>query len=187
MNGDDLDSLVMRVRAGDDAAFTTLVEELHGDLCAFVSVRVPRLNLIEEVANDALATAFERLRDYRPGGNFRAWVKGIARNITLRHLRDARQSARAATTDVLETALTQAALMRMDESRDEANASRLTSLRQCLDRLPPTARELITWRYGEDLPLPQVAQRAGRTTAGVANLLLRLRSQLRACIERASP
>ncbi len=187
MISDDLDILVQRVRGGDEAAFTAIVGELHGDLCAFVAVRVANPDLIEEVVNDALATAFEKLQDYRAGGTFRSWVKGIARNLALRHLHEVRRGSGETAQEVLEAALAQAALTRLADQADDDERGRLTRLHRCLEHLAPTARALLTWRYGEALPLPQVAERAGRSTAGVANLLLRLRSQLRDCIERVTP
>lgn len=183
MSGDNLDELVARARAGDDAAFTEVVGALHGDVCAFVAVRVPHPDLIEEVANDALATAFERVADYRGGGTFRAWVKGIARNLALRRLHELRRGGEGTPTDQVEAALARRALAQAEQPLDD-DAERITRLRSCVERLAPAMRELLAWRYGDDLPLTTVAQRAGRSLAGVANLLLRLRSQVRTCMER---
>jgi RNA polymerase sigma-70 factor (ECF subfamily) len=183
MPGDELDVLVEHVRTGDQDAFTRLVTELHGDLCAFVAVRAPHPDLIEELVNDALATAFEKLPAYRGGGTFRSWVKGIARNLLLRHLDHLRRTVGPVSGETLEVALAQAALARAPDDQSIPD-DLMHQLRGCLERIAPLPKRLLAWRYADGLSLDEVAERAQRSVAGVANVLFRLRVQLRTCIER---
>ncbi len=186
MTGDALDILVEQVRQGDEDAFTRLVTELHGDLCAFVAVRAPHPDLIEELVNDALATAFEKLPTYRGGGTFRSWVKGIARNLLLRHLDHLRRTVTQESGESLEAALAQAALDRASSDHSIPD-DLMHRLRGCLEQIAPMSKRLLAWRYADGLSLDEVAARAQRSVAGITNVLFRLRGQLRTCIERRRP
>src|SRR4051812_14838709 len=82
--GARLDDLVVRIRAGDRPAFVALIAATQDEVRSFVAAHATTVDLVEEAVQAAYVTAFERLADYRPGGTFLPWLKGIARN-RLRH------------------------------------------------------------------------------------------------------
>lgn len=57
------------------------------------------------------------------------------------------------------------------------------SLQHCMDRLSKASQVAIELRYVRSMSYGQIAERIGRSTAGVANLLLRTRAALLECIE----
>lgn len=74
--------LVERARAGDTAAFGTLVER-HGAVVHRVAARVVGPDAADDVAQDALLRAFHRLERFRGQGTFRAWLLQITHNAAL--------------------------------------------------------------------------------------------------------
>lgn len=76
------DRLVARVRAGDLAAFETLVER-HRDVVVRVAARVVGSSDAEDVAQDAFLRAFHRLDRFRGDAPFRAWLLRITHNAAL--------------------------------------------------------------------------------------------------------
>jgi len=67
----------------------------------------------------------------------------------------------------------------------EADAGLAKALANCVDKLSDTARQAIHGRYVENLDVPLVAQRLGRTVQGAYSLLKRARLMLEECVARA--
>jgi RNA polymerase sigma-70 factor, ECF subfamily len=181
----DIDALVQRTRAGDRAAFDEVVALLHRDLAAFVGARLPVPQVVEEIVQDALVCAYERLDDYELRGTFSAWVKGIARNLLLKRLERFARERRDG--DAVEQALARLALAESPAGQEHAAVIwevRAARLSQCLGRLTPQSRQVLHLRYVEAVPLARMAQRLKRTTAALANLLTRIKAGLRECLDQ---
>lgn len=177
----DVDRLVLAVRAGDREAFGAIVAAIHAEVRCAIAARADSAELVDEIAQRAFVTAFQRIDQYRGPGFFAAWVKAIARH----HLHDewsARRRMAALDGDAVGEAL--AALEADgDPAEDEVEAARLARLGRCLSRLPPQSRRLIELRYVRDCSLNEIAQRSRRSADAVAMALSRLRAALRRCIE----
>ena len=175
------DDLVRAAQAGDRGAFASLVESLASDLHAFVAARAPDAEAVEEAVQAAFVTAWERLHEYRGGGVFPAWLKGIARNRLREDLRARRRHC------TLSTQADQPWLDACDQALDADSEliaeTRLRRLDACLQRLDERARGLISARYHEGSAVVDLATRLGRTPAQVAMALMRIRHALLACIE----
>ena len=65
----------------------------------------------------------------------------------------------------------------------EAAESYLAGLRHCMDKLRPEDRELLDFRYVDDLSAEQIAARLARSRQSVGRSLLRVRRELLQCIE----
>lgn len=175
-----LDTLVIAAQGGDHQAFHALVmavqRELRLVLCGFA----PPPELVEELVQDTLVTAWEKLASYRPEGTFQAWLHAIARNKARSRWRADRRSAQKLTGDVLD-----AVLLEMeeeviaDEGAAETEARRLAA---CLALLPTRTRELLQRRYVDDAPLAALAREFRKSEQALAALFYRLRSKLRACM-----
>jgi len=79
--------LVERARAGDENAFTELVEPLRRPLFAYVYRMVTHRGDAEDLMQDVLIRVLESLRTYRGQARFKTWVFGIATHACLDHLR----------------------------------------------------------------------------------------------------
>ena len=66
---------------------------------------------------------------------------------------------------------------------EELGEERLPLLIECLEKLPPKARELVHLRYFSEHGPGEIAQLLGRTVAGVNAALLKAREALRACVD----
>ena len=175
-----LDDLVRAARAGERSAFASLVECLAGELHAFVAARAPDVEAVEEAVQAAFVVAWERLDEYR-GGDFAAWVKGIARNRLREDLRNRRRQVDLAAQ--VDLPWLDACAGGLDPDPDGVVEDRLKRLGDCLRRLDARARALIDSRYREGSPVVDLARRLGRSPAQVAMALMRIRRSLLACIE----
>jgi RNA polymerase sigma-70 factor (ECF subfamily) len=173
----DLDAAIAAVRAGDREAFGVVIDHTQARLRAFLAFRAPQRELVDEVAQQAYITAYEKLADYQLGSSFLAWLRRIALN----HLQnECRRRQRAASPGDRLAEL----LAPEPEEPGEDDAERAERLVRCLTGLGEDARRLLDWRYRDGLSPGQIAERLGRLASSVRVALTRLRQALLTCIER---
>ncbi len=179
-----LDGLVQSVRSGDDAAFEQLILAIHGEIRCFLAARAPSIEAAEEALQAGLVVMYQSLSDYRVGGTFLAWVKGICLNLLLHDLRAQRRT-------VPITSCSQAATLLIDQGLDDeiaaADAERVTRLNDCLGKLKPRDRELLRQRYHDGFSLKELAQRWKRQASHLSMILHRLRKVLLVCMDEVGP
>jgi RNA polymerase sigma-70 factor (ECF subfamily) len=75
-------------RSGDRDAFATLVEEVYPDLVAFARFVLGRAADAEDLVQDALLVAWQKIATLRSGRSFYFWVRKIVYHSALAHLRE---------------------------------------------------------------------------------------------------
>lgn len=171
------ETLARRVGRGDDAAFRFLLNRHLQPLRTYLALRAPVPDLIDEVAHEAFVFAYRHLQDFHTG-SMQAWLRSIAQNILRDRLKAyARESVKQER--YAEQMRWEMALANVDKPiRDEAE-----HLAHCLEKLRHSQREILELRYEQQLTSEEIAQRTGRSTLAVRTLLMRLRQQLRQCIQ----
>src|SRR5687768_16279312 len=76
----DEEDLIAALRAGDDAAFLTLVERYHGAMIRVAGLFVVDRAVAEEVAQETWAAALEGLGRFEPRASVRTWLFRILTN-----------------------------------------------------------------------------------------------------------
>ena len=162
--------LVARCRAGDEAAWTELVDRYARYVHAIVT-RVYRLEQAdaEDVFQEVFTRVFERLDTLRDGDALRPWIAQTARNCAVDSLR---RSGRETAVDVVPEDADDA-LDRLDDA---------LTVHAALDRLSPDCHEILDRFFcrdesyrtiGAELELP-----AGTIASRIARCLSRLRDVL---------
>jgi RNA polymerase sigma-70 factor (ECF subfamily) len=91
-------SLLERARANDASAWRGLVQLYHPLVlfwCRRVGVPAGELEDVTQEVFAAVAAGLSRFRRDRPGDTFRGWLRAVARNEALQHLRRGRGRPRA--------------------------------------------------------------------------------------------
>ncbi len=173
--------LIRRAQKGDREAFGGLVALYQARLRAYVARYVPRADEVFDIVQDGFIDAMEHLDRFDPSKDFGPWLRAICRNRMLNHFRSnkVRQSAAAALVDaaIVETWGTL-------ENDLDLDAERVAALRQCVDKLEKSQRELIDLRYRQEVPLSDLARKLGRSAAALSMSLFRLRAILEKCMDR---
>jgi RNA polymerase sigma-70 factor (ECF subfamily) len=154
-NGDDPQSgtsktLLQRLRANDSDAWRVMVQLYTPLVCHWATRGGVRGADVDDVAQEvfhAAATHLEGFRRDRPGDSFRAWLRGITRNMILQHFRRSGRNPQASGgTDalVLLHNVQDAAAEQDDE--DEDPAEELDGLRRRALELVRGEFEERTWR-----------------------------------------
>jgi RNA polymerase sigma-70 factor, ECF subfamily len=151
----DLD-LIGRWKAGDQRAATLLVER-HADALARFAASVGARGDVEEVVQDTFVRAFSSLDSFRAESSLRTWLFTIARRLLLDRRRSERRRGEqvevqdgdvATAFDALDTVVAEETRHRM---------------RDAMEQLTPTQKEVFTLRVSEGLSYKDIADAVGST------------------------
>lgn len=160
----------------ESAEFERLWVETEPCVRAFLAASCSDRVMVQDLTQEVAMVAWRKRAQFQEGRNFRAWAVGMARLAALRHRRDMARRRVFLAPDVIES-LEQTLVVEAD-TLDRRKAA----LAVCRDRLGESARRLLTLRFGEDLPLADVAARLGRTHGAVRTAFSRIREGLEKCV-----
>lgn len=136
-------------------------------------------HLAEDTLSDvtlAIVRSWSKFDRTKP---FAAWARGVARNVALTNLRKQQRSAVTLDDSVLESL--GAAL---DAGGGEAELEeKKRRLRACVEKLPGRSRELVQWRYFDDISYPDIAARSRRSLAALYMAFSRIHAVLADCVK----
>jgi RNA polymerase sigma-70 factor (ECF subfamily) len=107
------------------------------------------------------------------------WLRTVARNLYLKSLR-----RRGPEGDLAQAELEAAEAAWSGFARADGGQEHLAALRQCLDELDGRARQAVHLQYEERRSREALGQALGLSPDGVKSLMRRVRTALRACVER---
>jgi RNA polymerase sigma-70 factor (ECF subfamily) len=162
---DDADAVGLAL-AGDRDGAAYLLEKYQMDVYNLSLRIVGNAADAEDVAQETLLAALQRLATYRRDEPFGPWVRAIARNRSIDLVR--RRGRAPAPEPPSSQNVEQVALDRIEAAR----------VREALDRLPARERALLVLRYWEDQPAEAIARSLGMTEGAVRVALLRARRAL---------
>jgi RNA polymerase sigma-70 factor (ECF subfamily) len=186
--------LLARVRAGDEAAFVTLVEGYHGSLLRVARGYVPNEAVAEEVVQETWMGVVRGIEGFEGRSSFKTWLFRIlvnrARTSGQSERRqvpvdtaDAESSvagsrfdARGAWTDP-PTPFTDLVDRRLDD------AGTVAAIRSAIAALPEPQQAVVTLRDVEGLSTYEVSSLLALTEGNVRVILHRARAKVRAAIE----
>lgn len=170
-----------RVRAGDHSAFEEVVRRYQRRIRLWLAAHCPPGGDVDDVAQRTFLAAYTRMEEFQIDTNFEAWLFTIARYQLMTEATVLRRRAdyhSRFSHDLLARELERRSAEPADLMED-----RLRHLASCLERVPEQERQVLEWRYREQLPLEQMATQLRRSTGAVKKLLWLLRTKIRECIE----
>lgn len=162
-------ALVARARRGDRGAHARLYE-----LCAPMVYTLARRMLVspamaEDVLQETFVEVIRKVNTYREEAGFGFWVRRIAVNKCLMHLRSSWSSRR------VDVELTDAICPRTDAARAEEQLV----LERALAELPDTSRAVVWLHDVEGYTHKEIGRMMGRTTSFSKSQLARAHERLR--------
>jgi len=181
--------LIARVLAGNEAAYTVLVER-HSDLVyAIVSRIVANEADADDVAQETFVRAYHALGRFRGDSKFSSWLYRIAVNRSLTHLKRKKRRAAAVDPDSGSRAEIESTLGRPPGSPDELVIAQEQSerVRAAVSELPPRYRMVVTLFYLEEKSYKEVAEILGIPMGTLKTHLHRARALLRDILAASDP
>jgi RNA polymerase sigma-70 factor (ECF subfamily) len=187
------EALVRRLRAGDEAAFTALVDGLHGSLLRVAELFVGRGPAAEEVVQDTWVAVLDGLDGFEGRSSLRTWIGCILANrAKTRRARDRRDQLLFVADEELPEDGRFNPLGYWSDSPppvpvpDDALARKRARevLLEEIERLPEGQRAVVTLRDVSEWSSEEVCNVLGVSETNQRVLLHRARTRLRAALAR---
>jgi RNA polymerase sigma-70 factor (ECF subfamily) len=179
MTTQDADRIVKEVLDGQVEAYGALIDTHQADVWRIAAAALRDRESTADLVQQIFVEAYFSLERYRRGTDFRAWLRGIARNQVREHLRKHSRHAR-----LLETYRGQLEERTRGDSDGDLDPALESAHRKCRELLPEPSAKLLSLRYEHDLSHHDIAARLGRSMEAVKQLLYRVHILLRDCIEK---
>ncbi len=158
--------------------FDALVVQHHVRLRAFVRSLAVDPDWVDDIAQEAFLIAYRELDSFDATRDFGKWLRGIAANIVRNEIRkDARRQR------ILHTELADILLARYADPVERQEPLSIEAIRECMGELAPRSQKMIQGRYHDGLTAPQLAEQLEMTAANVRQILVRVRRQIKQCVE----
>ena len=147
----------------------------------YVMATIPNPSEADDIVQETASLMWTKFDEYRAGSDFTAWAISIARFMILRYLRDQKTHRKRFSQKALE-------VIEQLESEDSANEdSRITRLRQCVQKLKGVERQILSLRYEEGTTLKNLAGRLGLNLNTLYSRLSKIHLKLLNCVKRSAP
>jgi RNA polymerase sigma-70 factor (ECF subfamily) len=169
--------LVLSARAGDAAAFATLIGRYETRIVRLVRGMVPESDT-EDVTQEAFLKAYRKLGDFDGRSSFYTWIYRIAANTAMDWRKKARHRRHAPLPEGPEGEDTVAS---RDAGPESATERRELGARidAAIESLPDKYHEILVLREIEELSYEDIAARLSISKGTVESRLFRAREKLR--------
>ena len=171
------EKLIERSRAGDINAFGELVRENQGWLRGWLRSQLRDWTAADDLAQDALVTAFKKIKQFRGEGSFEAWLRSIANNHFRNYIRKRREEYIGGNEEL------QHLLVSDEDQPTQSPEKALAALRECLEKVKSPARVLLEERYIKGKSVREIAKQEQSGYSTMTMKIHRLRKLLANCIE----
>jgi RNA polymerase sigma-70 factor, ECF subfamily len=147
-------------------------------LFAYILTMVPKWHDAEEILQETSVALWQSFDQFRPATDFWAWAKTTAFHRVLSFRKRQKRLAMPLSDQFVEV---------MDKEFDKLTGEleeQLQAMAECVDRLSPEERELITACYEPGAVTRDVAIQLGHPPGTVYKSLTRIRRTLMKCIEQ---
>lgn len=164
---DDEMTLLARARALEDEALAEIHDRYYEPIYRYIVFRVSNQQVAEDLASEVFVRLLSALRDHTaPQNTIRGWLYGVAfRVVNDFHRKQYRRE---------EVQLSEG-LANDASGPFETVARRLSwrEVRAAMAELTESQREVIALRFGQEMPIREVAQLLGKTEGAVKQLQAR--------------
>lgn len=160
--------------------FIRLITEHQTELAAYIRSIMPMVSGKKDVLQEANIVIWEKRGELLDISGFTPWAYRIAYYQTLAHLKkQKRQKTVYLEPDVLDQVATEHSFFGIGE--EDLNST--DALNLCLTKLSPEDHQLVEFHYKKHGGLKEYAQQVKISLGRVKHALIRIRGNLRTCIE----
>ena len=174
--------LMLRVKDGDGASFTILLEKHRLPVIHFLYRMVQNQAVAEELAQEVFLRVYRSRGSYEPTAKFTTWLFRIATHLALNSLRDGkhRRLEEHLDDDSSETPVRQVSDQRPTVEQRMLHQSRLDEIRRAVATLPEKQRAAVLMHKYEEMEYSQIAKVLNCSESAIKSLLFRAYETLRA-------
>ena len=180
--------IMLRVKAGDDAAFDFLVQKFRRQLIGFMYRMCHSQPVAEELAQEVFLRVYRSRGSYSAEAKFTTWMYRIATNLALNHLRDTKTERAEVsvsldepddagrTPDVADHGLT--------AEEDLLRRERLAAIRKQVEALPERQRMAVLMHKYQGMDYKEISKVLKLSESATKSLLFRAYETLRETLKQ---
>ncbi len=177
-------AIMLRVSAGDDSAFTYLIEKYQRQIVHFMFRMVHNQAVAEELAQEVFLRVYRSRESYRAEAKFTTWLYRIATNLGVNYARDHRNERAAqnvyldqpdAETGTTPDLADSHATAEHEMLRDE----RMRAIREHVMALPERQRQAVLMHKYQEMDYKQIGEVLKLSESATKSLLFRAYQTLR--------
>jgi RNA polymerase sigma-70 factor (ECF subfamily) len=181
--GDDAE-VMLRVKAGDDAAFQYLVEKYRRPMVNFMYRMAHNAAAAEDLAQEVFLRVYRSRQGYEASAKFTTWLYRIATNLAANHARDTRNERPEKTLSLDEPDEETGLAMDVPDSSAGAEEAilrreRLAAIRQRVQALPERQRIAVVMHKYQQMDYRQIGEVLKLSESATKSLLFRAYETLR--------
>ena len=172
--------LIQRILAGDQDAFTPLVNKYQKAVHALAWRKVGDFHIAQEITQDAFLKAYEKLETLKSYELFAGWLYVIAANLCRDWLRKSSLPEQSLeVTDASEVDQVSYSQHIARKQAAEADETRREVVKKLLQKLPESERTVVTLHYLGEMTVKAIGEFLGVSQNTVKSRLNRARNRLR--------
>jgi len=176
--------IMLRVKAGDDAAFSYLVEKFRRPMVSFMYRMTHNSAIAEELAQEVFLRVYRSRANYAANAKFSTWLYRIATNLAVNHARDTRHERPEVTVNIDES--DEETGLAVDVPDTSLNAEqnilrreRLAAIKRHVQSLPERQRMAVLMHKYQNMDYKQIADVLHLSESATKSLLFRAYESLR--------
>lgn len=176
--------MMLRVKAGDDAAFDYLVQKYRRPMIGFMYRMAHNMAAAEDLAQEVFLRIYRSRTSYEPSAKFSTWLYRIATNLAVNYARDTRHERRENTMPLDEADADTGQTPDLPDKTPNVEQQilrqeRLRAIRQKIEGLPERQRMAVLMHKYQQMDYRQIAQVLQLSESATKSLLFRAYEVLR--------
>lgn len=171
-------STIERAKAGNQIAFSSLLDTFWNDVYGFQLIRTKNENDAEDITIQTFSRAFDKLDSYDSAYEFKTWLITISKNLHVdlirKRKRNVLNSTDSGNNEAIKKVLDDAPTAEDQLITDQNLAKLLQNIKQ----LKPHYQKVINLRYFNELSYAEIAKELGEPVNNVKVKLLRAKKLL---------
>ena len=176
--------IMLRVKAGDQAAFEYLVQKFRRPMVSFMYRMSRNAGAAEDLAQEVFLRVYRSRGNYEPSAKFTTWLYRIASNLAVNHARDSRHERPENTVSVDEPDQETGQVLDLRDTSLSAEETilrreRMAAIRQRVQSLPERQRTAVVMHKYQQMDYREIAQVLKLSESATKSLLFRAYETLR--------
>ena len=176
--------VMLRVKAGDKAAFDYLVQKYRRPMVSFMYRMARNSAAAEDLAQEVFLRVYRSRETYEPSAKFSTWLYRIATNLAVNHARDTRHERPEVQVSLDEPNEDTGTTLEVPDASLNAEQNmvrreRMLAIRQKVEALPEQQRLAVIMHKYQQMDYKQIAEVLKKSESATKSLLFRAYETLR--------
>ena len=176
--------VMLRVKAGDQAAFDSLVQKYRRPMVSFMYRMAHNAAIAEDLAQEVFLRVYRSRESYEPSAKFTTWLYRIATNLAVNHARDTRHERPEVQVSIDEPDEESGTTFEVPDRSLNAEQSimlreRMLAIRRKVEALPEQQKLAVIMHKYQQMDYKQIAEVLRKSESATKSLLFRAYETLR--------